>query len=225
MGFFGLGSKSKDEDASNAVQRSVNSVALAKKRMNKSKSQRDAEDAQWEAEDAELAQAEDAPMEAPSASVSTYNPTANPSKPAVKSAMKKKSKFDAPPTAGAKQTFAGQTSREHLRAKRSRPPTVALYRCREQTMFSRNLGRIDSGARPIAVALSRLSLNHNLVGDNVTLRCTMLQASQQHCTRRASALIQNDHDCQTARCSNVSTLRESWFGCTTVRKLLHSVRD
>ena len=95
MGFFGLGCSKKAEEPK-SVQRSMDSVAVAKKRMLKSKSQRDAEDAAWEAEEAELAAAEaEAPdnVIAEPPKISTYNPTASPNKPAVKSAMKKNSKF------------------------------------------------------------------------------------------------------------------------------------
>jgi hypothetical protein len=96
MGFFGLGCSKKDEEPK-SVQRSMDSVAVAKKRILKSKSQRDAEDAAWAADEAELAAAA---MESPDdvapepAKISTYNPTASPNKPAVKSAMKKASKFE-----------------------------------------------------------------------------------------------------------------------------------
>lgn len=96
MGFFGLGGSKKD-DAPKSVQRSMDSVAVAKKRMNKSKSQRDAEEAQWAADEAELAaldQADDSSAEpAVPTKMATYNPSASPNKPAVKSAMKKTSKF------------------------------------------------------------------------------------------------------------------------------------
>lgn len=97
MGFFGLGGSKKD-DATKSVQRSMDSVAVAKKRMNKTKSQRDAEEAQWAADEAELAaleQAEGSTSEAMPSKMATYNPSASPNKPAVKSAMKKASKFDA----------------------------------------------------------------------------------------------------------------------------------
>jgi hypothetical protein len=93
MGFFGLGGSKKSDEAPKSVQRSMDSVAVAKKRMLKSKSQRDAEEAAWAAEEAELAAIEaETPAEAPK--ISTYNPSASPNKPAVKSAMKKNSKFD-----------------------------------------------------------------------------------------------------------------------------------
>lgn len=98
MGFFGLGASKKD-DAPKSVQRSMDSVAVAKKRMTKSKSQRDAEEAQWAADEAELAALEQAePATAPNAmptKVATYNPSASPNKPAVKSAMKRGPKSDA----------------------------------------------------------------------------------------------------------------------------------
>lgn len=96
MGFFGLGCSKKAEEPK-SVQRSMDSVAVAKKRMLKSKSQRDAEDAVWAAEEEELAAIE--PDSTPDkitaepAKISTYNPSGSPSKPAVKSAMKKSSKF------------------------------------------------------------------------------------------------------------------------------------
>lgn len=95
MGFFGIGG-SKNKDDGKSVQRSMDSVAVAKKRMNKSRSQRDAEEAEWAADEAELAQIEaeeKAQANQAPESISTYNPSANPAKPAVKSAMKKKSKF------------------------------------------------------------------------------------------------------------------------------------
>lgn len=95
MGFFGLGCSKKAEEPK-SVQRSMDSVAVTKKRMLKSKSQRDLEDAAWEAEDAEIAAAEAEVADkvtAEPAKISTYNPTASPNKPAVKSAMKKNSKF------------------------------------------------------------------------------------------------------------------------------------
>jgi hypothetical protein len=96
MGFFSFGAAKGKDDATKSVQRSMDSVAVAKKRMNKSKSQKDAEDAEWEAENAELAKMDDTPPLEPHQghSVSTYNPSASPAKPAVRSAMKKKSKFD-----------------------------------------------------------------------------------------------------------------------------------
>lgn len=87
---------SKKAEEPKSVQRSMDSVAVAKKRMLKSKSQRDAEEAAWAAEEAELAAAEaETPdnVTAEPAKISTYNPTASPNKPAVKSAMKKASKF------------------------------------------------------------------------------------------------------------------------------------
>ena len=97
MGFFGLGGSKKD-DAPKSVQRSMDSVAVAKKRMNKSKSQRDAEEAQWAADEAELAALEQAEgsstTDAVPPKVATYNPSASPNKPAVKSAMKKMPKAE-----------------------------------------------------------------------------------------------------------------------------------
>eukprot|EP00892_Ulva_mutabilis_P006925 jgi/Ulvmu1/4604/UM002_0333.1 len=98
MGFFGLGGSKKD-DAPKSVQRSMDSVAVAKKRMNKSKSQRDAEEAQWAADEAELAALEQAEATTTQNStptkVATYNPSASPNKPAVKSAMTKPPQPDA----------------------------------------------------------------------------------------------------------------------------------
>lgn len=125
MGFFGLGGGKNKDDGNNAVQRSVNSVALAKKRMNKTKSQRDAEDAEWEAENAELARMEEEPMEAPASSVSTYNPGASPSRPAVKNAMKKHSKFADPPQSGARPPPTVHAGREQVLARCSVRPCVA----------------------------------------------------------------------------------------------------
>lgn len=97
MGFFGLGCSKKTEEPK-SVQRSMDSVAVAKKRMLKSKSQRDAEEAAWAAEEAELAAAEAAEIQenvtaTEPSKISTYNPSHSPNKPAVKSAMKKASKF------------------------------------------------------------------------------------------------------------------------------------
>jgi hypothetical protein len=101
MGFFGIGGSKGKDDETNTVQRSMDSVAVAKKRMMKSKSQRDAEEAQWAADEAEIKQLDaeekepeeqkEKQVQAPE-HVATYNPS--PAKPAVKSAMKKKSKFD-----------------------------------------------------------------------------------------------------------------------------------
>jgi hypothetical protein len=96
MGFFGSGASKGKDDETKSVQRSMDSVAVAKKRMSKTKSQKEAEDAEWEAENAELAKGEGEPPSpmVPDHSVSTYNPSASPAKPAVRSAMKKKSKFN-----------------------------------------------------------------------------------------------------------------------------------
>jgi hypothetical protein len=97
MGFFGIGTGKGKDTTPKTVQRSMDSVAVAKKRMSKTKSQRDADDAQEAAEDAELAQMDETPaknLEHDGPPVSTYNPSASPAKPAVKSAMKKASKFN-----------------------------------------------------------------------------------------------------------------------------------
>jgi hypothetical protein len=101
MGIFGIGGSKGKDDETNTVQRSMDSVAVAKKRMMKSKSQRDAEEAQWAADEAEIKQLDakekkpeeqkEKQVQAPE-HVATYNPS--PAKPAVKSAMKQKSKFD-----------------------------------------------------------------------------------------------------------------------------------
>jgi hypothetical protein len=102
MGFFGIGcSKKKEAEEPKSVQRSMDSVAVAKKRMNKSKSQREAEEAAWAADDAEIAAVEASPDVAQGneddddepATIATYHHDASPAKPAMKSAMKKKSKF------------------------------------------------------------------------------------------------------------------------------------
>jgi hypothetical protein len=96
MGFFGLGGFKSKDDVPKSVQRSMDSVAVAKKRMNKSRSQRDAEEAEWAADEEELAKIESHEKEAQAqgpSHIATYNPDSSPAKPAVKSAMKKKSKF------------------------------------------------------------------------------------------------------------------------------------
>jgi len=94
MGFFGMGGNKGCKKADDrAVQRSCDSVAIAKKRMGASKSQRDAQEQQWAADEAELARlADEEAADQAKAKISTWTPKTE-GKPPVKSAMKKKSKF------------------------------------------------------------------------------------------------------------------------------------
>jgi hypothetical protein len=91
MGFFDVFKKSSAPAEDLKVQNRVDSVAVAKKRMNKTKSQRAAEEAEWAADDAELAKMQEEEETGPGAQ---YNPGAKPATGAIKkSAMKQKSKF------------------------------------------------------------------------------------------------------------------------------------
>lgn len=103
MGWFGMGAtKQQADEGAPVVQKSMDSVAIAKKRMELTKAQRDAAEAEWAKDDAEIARmhAEDEAAQAAQAAqaeeparVSIYNPNARPAKPAAKGCMKKTSKF------------------------------------------------------------------------------------------------------------------------------------
>ena len=100
MGWFDWASNKKgdDEDSAPKVEKSKNSVALAKQRLGKTKSERQAQEAEWAKDDEELAryelraEHEAHETEAP-ARVSDFNPAARPAKPAAKGCMKKQSRF------------------------------------------------------------------------------------------------------------------------------------